>query len=351
MFTCLVGFGFTQAKAHAWTGLAPSSRYELLHPGNRRVPNPTPHAQRCHGIAYSEEEKAMIAAQINAEPGSTITQIHTKHLDAGTALASKATYHRIARSALCPTRFHPQPQAMAARPTAMPPQLKASRPYETLVWDITFLPLLARGQSVALHMVLDLYSRSVVGWAVGPYQCASLAATLFDQVITKAAGQGLGVEVIHSDNGSTMKSQALKKVAERYAVKRSFSRPHVSDDNPHMESSFATLKNHASYPGVFEDLEHARAWVEEWVEFYNTHRVHPGLADFTPAQILDGSWEEAWQVRQRNALVLYAANPARYRYRKPVIAKPVLGVSFNLTNTPGDVSNRSTVSAVINTKP
>lgn len=100
-----------------------------------------------------------------------------------------------------------------------------------------------------------------------------------------------------------------------------------------IESSFSTLKGDATYPKVFDDFTHAHQWVAGWVRFYNTIRYHPGLAHFTPDQLLTNTWKGQGAVRNQAKQALYAAHPARYRYRRPVVAQPPKEVTFNITNT------------------
>ena len=331
-------------------GLAASSWYQRNHPGYRRVENPTPHNQRRRDIALTDEEKQIIAAQLNEDPHLPVYQVFHRALDQGNAVASLRSYYRIANTTLCPTRgpVVTKPRTSSS-PQTTPPTLQAHAPYQTLVWDITYLPLVERKKTVALHLVLDLYSRSVVGWVIDNEASETTARGMFERVINTATKKGYKVSTVHSDNGSTMKADSLKKLFQSHDITQSHSRPRVSDDNPHVESSFSTLKGDATYPKVFESAEHAAQWVADWVEYYNTTRYHPGLGNFTPKDILDGTWQGRWAIRNAHKQKLYEANPARYRYKPPVTPQPTLGVTFNLTNTPEDISNRTLSEAITNT--
>lgn len=278
LFDELVAAGLTKTRTHMLTGLAPSSRYERYHPGHRRVTHPTPPQCRRSDIALSEQERCRIASQINASPTRSIAQVYFDALDQGQAVASQRSYYRIADTTLCPTRSQPVRKKTASTPTMLAPSLSAQAPYETLVWDITILPLVIRGCSVALHLVLDLYSRCVVEWAIASGPNEKVAHDMFSRVIAHAHQQGYRVKVVHSDNGKTMKATRLSALFNAHHVTRSHSRPHVSDDNPHVESAFSTLKGDITYPKVFNSADHAVMWVEAWVKFYNTRRHHPGLA-------------------------------------------------------------------------
>ncbi|QMV85450.1 transposase family protein [Corynebacterium hindlerae] len=263
--------------------------------------NPTPYDQRRGDVALIPEEKATIVTQLSDGCSKTVLQAYHEALDTGQVVASLSSYYRIARDPFaCPGRLAGAPQQPSRRvrrgqSTSRPPQLHATRPFQVIVWDITILPLLYRGQSVALHMALDLYSRAIVGFILAESPCATTAKALFNDVITLAHEHGHTVESVHSDNGRTMKSHVLKELFASHGITQSFTRPRVSDDNAHMESSFSTMKNDLTYPDVFDDIDQAAAWVTDWVKFYNTARVHSGLAYFTPHDVLTGTWAPVWQ--------------------------------------------------------
>lgn len=321
--------------ALALIGLSRSSYFERCHPGHRRVDNPTAPAQRNSAIAYSLTECEEIARQLNQAPTLTVSQVYHQHLDAGKAIASERTYYRVARSVSCPTRG---PVCRSTRtsntPTVEPPKLKATRAFEVICWDITFLPLLERGKHLALHMAIDLFSREIVGFGFATNPNADIARAMFTEVITLAGGNDATITVVHSDNGKTMKSVKLCTLLAENNITKSHSRPRVSDDNPYIESTFATLKGDIDYPGVFDDAAHAIAWVSAWIEFYNTQRFHPKLAHFTPRQVRDGSWQGNWAIRNAHKQAHYEANPARYRGRRPQVPRPKSEVHFNIHNTP-----------------
>ncbi|WP_257162154.1 DDE-type integrase/transposase/recombinase [Corynebacterium cystitidis] len=306
--------------------------------------NPTPHTERNSVIAYSEKQRDEIAQRINADPTKSVRQICHEAWDAGQAMASESTYYRIARSHRCPTRGHQRRETspeQAHRPAASAPQLHATRPWQVIVWDITLLPLLQRGRSLAAHVAMDLYSRAIVGVGLSAGPNTDTATEIFTTILADAGCAGLTVETVHADNGKTMKSRKLTTLFATHNIKRSHSRPHTSDDNPHIESVFSTIKQDPIYPHVFTDTDEAATWLANWVNFYNTQRMHSAIANFTPQSVLDGSWRGQWAIRKANKLEHYNRNPARYRYRPPVVATPPKEVRFNLTNTPDDITNQT----------
>ena len=288
----LVNVKIPKKRCHQLTGLAPSSLHQRLHPGHRRKENPTPHRLRRMDVMLTEEERALICSQLDATPDLPIQQVYYQQWDKGLAPASLSSYYRIARTYECISRG---PKTTTPRtsttPQTTPPCLVATRPYQTLVWDITTLPLVTRGQNMYLHCVVDLYSRAIVGWSVASQPNTSVAEEIFTQIITTATTKGYKVDTIHSDNGASMRSRKMKQLCHTHDITRSHSRPRVSDDNPHIESSFATLKNDPTYPKTFQDEGHVRDWMTSWIDFYNTQRVHSSLAFFTPQQILTNTWK------------------------------------------------------------
>lgn len=348
MFYALVDLKIPKTRCHKLTGLAPSSLHERLHPGHRRKQNPTPHRLRRKDVMLTQDERALICKQIDAAPELPIQQIYYQQWDHGQVTASLSSYYRIAKTPACVSRG---PQSTTVRvhktPRATPPQLVATRPYQTLVWDITTLPLVTRGHNVYLHCVVDLYSRAIVGWGIDEQPNTHVAEEIFTQIIATATAQGHKVEVIHSDNGSSMKSRKMQQFCKDHKIVRSHSRPRISDDNPHVESSFATLKNDPTYPKVFDDKNHAHNWIRTWVIYYNTKRAHSALAFFTPDQILTNTWKGTWAIRNAAKQRLYEQNPTRFRHQRPHVPTPKPDVYFNLTNTPEHKGNKTLINELM----
>ena len=134
---------------------------------------------------------------------------------------------------------------------------------------------------------------------------------------------------MHADRGSAMRSEGLAQLLGSLGVVRSFSRPHVSDDNAFSESQFKTLKYQPDYPGRFASLAHARAWCQEFFEWYNDHHQHSGLALFTPAEVFFGRVEDVAARRQATLDAAYAAHPARFPNGSPVVRRPPTSVAIN----------------------
>jgi putative transposase len=245
----------------------------------------------------SAERKHVVATANSPEYRDlSVTQIVPRLADKGEYLASESTMYRI---------LHEEKQA-AHRSTARPPthsrprELVATGPNQVWSWDITYLRSPVRGVFFYLYMVVDVWSRKVVGAEVHEIECTDLAAALM-----RCACAREGIErdqvVLHADNGSPMKGATLQATLEVLGIAASFSRPRVSDDNPYSEALFRTVKYRQEYPsGPFESLEAARGWVVWFVSWYNTEHRHSQISFVTPQQRHDG--EDIALLEQRKEL-------------------------------------------------
>lgn len=207
------------------------------------------------------------------------------------------------------------------------PSLTATAPNQVWTWDITKLATLERGIFLHLYVVIDLFSRYVVGWMVATKECKHLAAQLFAEAVARH-----GVEpglTVHSDRGSAMKSDTLAQLFADLGVSRSFSRPHVSDDNAFSEAQFKTLKYQPDYPDRFSGVLHARGWLEPFFTWHNDDHQHSGLALFTPAEVFHGRIAAVHRVRQDALDAQYAVHPERFPNGPPKAALPPAEVHIN----------------------
>jgi putative transposase len=207
------------------------------------------------------------------------------------------------------------------------PSLTATAPNQVWTWDITKLATLERGIFLHAYVIIDLFSRYVVGWMVAAKECKHLAAQLFaDAVARHGIEPGL---TVHSDRGSAMKSDTLAQLLATLGASQSFSRPHVSDDNPFSEAQFKTLKYQPDYPGRFSGALHARGWLEQFFAWHNDEHQHSGLALFTPAEVFFERVAAVHHVRQHALDAHYAMNPQRFPNGPPKAALPPAEVHIN----------------------
>jgi putative transposase len=168
------------------------------------------------------------------------------------------------------------------------PELLATEPNQVWSWDITKLRGPARGIHYSLYVILDIFSRYVVGWLLAERESETLAQRLIEETVARHEIQP-GQLVLHADRGSAMTSKSVAQLLADLAVLKSHSRPHTSDDNPFSEAQFKTLKYHPLFPGRFSGLPEARQFCRAFFDWYNHQHHHSGLALLTPEQVHSGT--------------------------------------------------------------
>ncbi|WP_022887673.1 DDE-type integrase/transposase/recombinase [Glaciibacter superstes] len=322
--------GLSQNRVLAVIGLSKGSFHYRRKPRPRTVA-PVPHAARPHPARLTGIEREQIAESLKKSVAS-VAETFYEDLDGGRYVASLSSYHRIARQESIPMNATGSRRRRTGSERDTPtPVLTARAPGEVACWDISFLPGPFRGEHYALYAVIDLFSRKIVGWTVQERENELIAKGLIEGVITYPGRQ---VRTVHSDNGAAMTSKSMRKMLGKHHVDQSLIRPGVSNDNAQIESFFRTTKYGPTWPGAFDDIDHAVAWFGAFVEHYNDHHHHSSLAGFTPAQVYDGSWLHSAQQRQATLDAAYQANPHRYR-KPPVVSPPPQQVTLNLAHKDG----------------
>jgi putative transposase len=239
-------------------------------------------ANRCPANKLSEQERQQILEVANAPEFAHLppTMIVPTLADQGQYLASESSFYRILREA----------DQLAKRGKAKPPTrqrpapLQADGPNQLWSWDITYLATTLKGTFYYLYLIMDVYSRKVVGWEVYEAESTDYAADVFRKAYLREGVSGADL-VLHSDNGSPMKGATMLATLQRLGVMPSFSRPSVSDDNPYSEALFKTLKYCPAYPDKpFGSLDEARLWVATFERWYNESHLHSALRFVTPGQ-------------------------------------------------------------------
>jgi transposase InsO family protein len=206
-------------------------------------------------------------------------QIVPRLADKGSYVASESTFYRVLRDEKLLAH---RGRAVASVPRHRPEHC-AVAPRQVWSWDITYLRTQIRGQFFYLYLMLDVWSRKVVGWRVEAEECADLASNLLENALKAENHDGKNL-VVHADNGGPMKGATMKATMEKLGVVSSFSRPRVSDDNAFSEALFRTAKYWVEYPRKpFASLEEARVWVAKFVGWYNNEHLHSGIGFVTPA--------------------------------------------------------------------
>ncbi len=234
-----------------------------------------------HALSAAEREDVLNTCNrpefADLPPGQIVPRL----ADQGQYLASESTFYRILRAA---GQQHHRGRAKAPRAARAPASHCATGPDQVWCWDITWLPGPIRGQFFFLYLILDLFSRKIVGWEVHDTESADNARELVERTVWRCGTIGRPL-VLHGDNGSPLKGATVQAMMARLGITPSYSRPRVSDDNAFVESLFRTCKYVPSFPRRgFATLAASRQWVRDFVDGYNHHHRHRSIRFVTPAQ-------------------------------------------------------------------
>lgn len=224
-------------------------------------------------------------------------------------LASTSTFYRVLRER---GLVHHRRESKAPRNSARPPELMATGPNQVWSWDITYMRTSVAGIYYYAYVILDVWSRKIVGWEIHERESPELAADLFLRLSRSCNLNGLH---LHSDNGNAMKAATMLMTFYRLGVMPSFSRPRVSDDNPYSESLFKTMKYHVEYPRFFTDIGSARSWFAGFVDWYNTQHRHSGIGYVTPQSRHEGSDIALFDIRNETVKASRTQHPERWGTR------------------------------------
>jgi putative transposase len=196
------------------------------------------------------------------------------------------------------------------------PELLATGPNQVWSWDITKLRGPSKGVYYYLYVMIDIYSRYVVGWLIADIEAAELAEQLIAETCAKQGVQRARL-TIHADNGSPMIAKTVAILLADLGVAKSHSRPHVSNDNPYSEAQFKTLKYCPAFPDRFGSLEHARSFGGDFFPWYNTEHHHVGIGLFTPHDVHYGLAAAKWERRAAVLAEAFARHPERFPRGRP----------------------------------
>ncbi len=190
-----------------------------------------------------------------------------------------------------------------------PPQLLANGPNQVWSWDITYLKTEVKGIFLYAYVIVDVWSRKIVGWEVHEKESPEIAEEMFIRLRNRYNLKGV---CLHSDNGNPMKGGTMIMTLYHLGVIPSFSRPRVSDDNPYSEALFKTLKYTTGYPKCFEDLKHARKWLASFVDWYNEKHRHSQIGYITPSERHERMGGSIMNKRNAVMKVVRKENPQRW---------------------------------------
>jgi putative transposase len=284
--------------------LGPALSIPLLSP----VARPTP------ARALSFDERESVRAVLNSErfQDCSPAAIQATLLDEGQYLCSTRTMYRVLEEDGATRERRDQ----LIHPQYKKPELLASAPNQLWSWDITKLRGPAKWTYFYLYVILDVFSRYVVGWMVAPRESAELAKRLIEDTCEKQNIQP-GQLGLHADRGATMRSKPVALLLADLSVTKTHSRPYTSNDNPYSESQFRTMKYRPEFPDRFGCIQDSRAFCRTFFPWYNDDHRHSGIGMMTPAMVHYGLAAAVRENRQAALDIAYAAHPERFVRRPP----------------------------------
>jgi putative transposase len=306
-------------------GLSRGSYYRAQQPLAPVVPTPTP-GRPPSPRSLTVDEKTRVREVLNSERFQDLAprEVYATLLDEDRYLCSWRTMYRI----MAENQEIRERRDQLQHPVYVKPELLATRPNQVWSWDITKLRGPVLWTYYYLYVILDIYSRYVVGWMIAERESEELAQDLIRLTCEKQGIQP-GELTLHADNGSAMIAKSVAQLLIDLDVVKSHSRPHVSDDNPFSEAQFKTLKYRPDYPERFGSLMEARNWARTFFAWYNADHHHTGLGLLTPVVVHTGEAETVLQKRQQVLDRAYAAHPERFVKHAPVPSQLPVAVWIN----------------------
>ena len=291
-------------------GKSKATHYRRCQPPRLGPPPPRPTPP--NALSQAELDRLMDELRSARFRDLAPAQVWAILLDENRYLASISTMYRLLRA-------HGElreRRAQATHPPRARPELMAAGPNQCWSWDITKLRGPDKGVWFDCYVIVDIFSRYVVDWMVAPGESAELAEAFIARAVA-SQGVAAGTLTIHADRGTSMTSKPVAELLADLGIGRTHSRPHVSNDNPYSEAAFKTLKYCPAFPGRFGSIHDARVFCGEFFAYYNHEHRHSGVGLHTPASVHYGTAPAIRALRSKTLDAAYAANPARFRHRRP----------------------------------
>jgi putative transposase len=292
--------------------------------------SPVAETRVSHPSSVTDAEKSLILAELTSERfcDVAVPEIHAALLDEGRYLCSISTMYRLLhrvdmlneRRSLVSRAHHPRPELLATAPN------------QVWSWDITKLKGPAKWNYFYLYVIMDIFSRFVVGWMVARREQGNLARSFIEECCERQKVERDQL-TLHSDRGSPMKSKPVAFLLSDLGVTKSHSRPHVSNDNPFSESQFKTLKYRPDFPERFGSLEDSRGFCGDFFSWYNDEHHHSGIAMLTPSDLHYGRGGAVLAARHQTMMAAFAENPRRFNGRPPKLTELPTEVWINKPTT------------------
>jgi len=291
----------------------------------RLRPRPAPGKRSCHRRLGAEERRAVL--DVLNEPRFTDlapAEVYAALLDEGRYLCSERTMYRV----LAEHAEVRERRDQLRHPHYKAPELLATAPNQLWSWDITKLLGPQKWTYFYLYVILDVYSRYVVGWMLAHRETATLAERLIAETCERQGIQRNQL-TLHADRGTSMRSKAVALLLADLGVTKTHSRPHVSNDNPFSESQFKTMKYRPDFPDRFGCIQHGRAHCADFFDWYNNIHHHSGLGLLTPHDVHYGLAEARLQARDSVLTAAFEARPERFPAGAPSagVAPPAVWIN------------------------
>ena len=294
----------------------PRATYYRNRPGASSKPERKPRAKPKRALSDDERQKVLDTLHEPRFVDLPPTEVYAQLLDEGKYLCSTRTMYRI----LADNGEVRERRRQSVHPPRTKPQLCAKAPNQIWTWDITKLLGPQKWTYFYLYVILDIFSRYVVGWLISDRESAALAQRLITET---CARQGIERDTLtlHQDRGSPMTSKTFAQTLADLGITKSFSRPRVSNDNPYSEAQFKTLKYQPDFPDRFDDFQHAKRHCQDFFEWYNHDHHHVGIGLMTPYDVHHGLALAKWHARAQALAAAYEANPERFPNGRPMPPK------------------------------
>ena len=265
-------------------------------------------------LALDAQENTLLVDTLNSERfvDTAPAAVHATLLDEGRYLGSVRTMYRLLNA----QGGSRERRRQLTHPAYVKPELLALAPNQVWSWDITKLKGPAKWTCLHLYVILDIFSRHVVGWLIAQRESADLAEQLIADSVSRHDVER-GMLTLHADRGAAMRSKPVAALLGDLDIAKSHSRPHVSDDNPYSESQFKTMKYRPDFPARFGCIEDARAHCQAFFAWYNTEHRHSGIGYMTPQAVHYGQAAALRDARQVALDTAFLATPIRFKSRRP----------------------------------
>jgi transposase InsO family protein len=266
-------------------------------------------------LAFSANERQQLLDVLNSDRFADCSPyfIYATLLDEGCYIGSVRTMYRTLEA----DGQSRERRRQRMHPVYTKPELLATAPNQVWSWDITKLKGPAKWTAFHLYVILDIFSRYVVGWMVAPRETAELAEQLIAETVAKHNILP-NTLTLHADRGSSMRSKPVAALLIDLDINKTHSRPYISDDNPFSEAQFKTLKYRPDFPNRFGSVEDARSHCQRFFLWYNESHCHSGIGYMTPNTVHFGQASTVYQTRAKTLETAFIANPKRFKGKCPL---------------------------------